>query len=119
MDDAVDKGGEGGGLPGLALGDVSDDPGGKVHLHLVAGLRAKEGAMTHLTPLDLRARGACSREEPQPKFFPATTMSPGSTVLAKSASISSMQWEARAAGEGSFRCRAGMMTSVSTLSPYL
>ena len=75
--------------------------------------------MTHFTPQDFRARGACSRLEPQPKLGPATTMSPVSTVEAKSGSISSMQWEARAAGDGSFRCRAGIITSVSTLAPYL
>ena len=75
--------------------------------------------MTHFTPQDLMARGACSRLEPQPKLGPATTMSPASTVEAKSGSMSSMQWEARAAGDGSFRCRAGMITSVSTLAPYL
>ena len=42
-----------------------------------------------------------------------------STVEAKPASRSSMQWEARAFSLGSLRYRAGMMTSVSTLSPYL
>ena len=63
----------------------------------------KEGAMTHFTPQDLMARGACSRLEPQPKLGPATIMSPSSTVEAKSGSMSSMQWEARAAGEGSLR----------------
>lgn len=49
----------------------------------------------------------------------ATMISPASTVEAKLLSISSMQWLASAAGEGSFRCRAGIMTSVSTLAPYL
>ena len=49
--------------------------------------------MTHFTPQDLMAKGACSREEPQPKLGPATMMSPGWTVEAKSASMSSMQWE--------------------------
>ena len=38
--------------------------------------------MTHFTPQDFRARGACSRLEPQPKLGPATTMSPASTVEA-------------------------------------
>ena len=51
--------------------------------------------MTHLTPQALMARGACSREEPQPKLAPATMMSPGSTVEAKLVSMSSIQWEAR------------------------
>mgnify|MGYP007025243652 CR=1 FL=1 len=39
-------------------------------------MRAKEGAITHFTPQDLMARGACSRLEPQPKLAPATMMSP-------------------------------------------
>ena len=36
--------------------------------------------MTHFTPQALMDRGACSREEPQPKLAPATMMSPSSTV---------------------------------------
>ena len=75
--------------------------------------------MTHFTPQALMETGACSREEPQPKLAPATMMSPSSTVEAKSASMSSIQWEARALGSGLLRWRAGIMTSVSTLSPYL
>ena len=75
--------------------------------------------MTHLTPQALMARGACSREEPQPKLAPATMMSPGSTVEAKLVSMSSIQWEARDFSSGALRYRAGMITSVSTLSPYL
>ncbi len=35
-------------------------------------IRAKEGATMALTPASFRATGACSREEPHPKFFPAT-----------------------------------------------
>ena len=42
----------------------------------------------------LMAMGACSREEPQPKFFSATMMSPGLTRATKSLSMSSMQWAA-------------------------
>ena len=75
--------------------------------------------MTHFTLQDLMARGACSRLEPQPKLGPATIMSPGWTEDANPASMSSIQWEAKAAGLGSFKCRAGMITSVSTLAPYL
>lgn len=33
--------------------------------------------------------------------------------------VASMQWLASAAGEGSFKCRAGIITSVSTFAPYL
>ena len=39
----------------------------------------------------LMARGACSRDEPQPKFAPPTIMSPFFTLFTKSLSISSMQ----------------------------
>ena len=75
--------------------------------------------MTHFTPQALMARGACSREEPQPKLLPATTMSPSSTQEANLSSMSSMQWEARDFSSGAFKYRAGIITSVSTLSPYL
>ncbi len=40
-------------------------------------MRAKLLAMTQLTPAALMQRGACSRDEPQPKFVVATMMSPG------------------------------------------
>lgn len=40
------------------------------------------------------AMGACSREEPQPKFAPATMTSPGLHAFTKLLSMSSMQWEA-------------------------
>ncbi len=73
--------------------------------------------MTHFTPQDLMARGACSRLDPQPKLGPATMMSPASTVEANFSSMSSMQWEARDFSSGLFRYRAGMMTSVSTSRP--
>src|SRR5512143_3406685 len=81
-------------------------------------MRAKERAMTADAPDALIAIGACSREEPQPKFFPATMKSPEATFDAKEASMSSMQWRASSAGSEVFRYRAGMMTSVSTSSPY-
>ena len=38
--------------------------------------------MTQAAPLACMAMGACSREEPQPKFQPPTTMSPGLTEVA-------------------------------------
>jgi hypothetical protein len=40
-------------------------------------IRAKLDAMTQLTPEALMAMGACSRDEPHPKFLPATMTSPG------------------------------------------
>ena len=57
-------------------------------------MRAKFAAMTQEMPLALMATGACSRDEPQPKFTPATMMSPSLTRWMKSLSMSSMQWEA-------------------------
>ena len=33
-------------------------------------MSAKLGLITHLIPKSDSAQGACSREEPQPKFFP-------------------------------------------------
>ena len=75
--------------------------------------------MTTEMPLVLMHRGACSREEPQPKFQPPTITSPGWTLRTKSLSMSSMQWEASSLASWVFRYRAGMMTSVSTLSGYL
>src|SRR3990170_445112 len=62
--------------------------------------------------------GACSLDEPQPKFFPATMKSPGDTFDAYSLSMSSMQCLASSAGSLVLRYRAGMITSVSTSSPY-
>ena len=44
-------------------------------------MRAKLLAMTQETPAALMARGACSRDEPQPKLVVATMMSPGLTRL--------------------------------------
>ena len=70
--------------------------------------------MTQEIPLALMAMGACSREEPQPKLAPATMMSPSFTLLTKSASISTMQWEANSLASWVARYRAGMITSVST-----
>ena len=55
--------------------------------------------MTHLTPQAFRARGACSREDPQPKLAPATTMSPGSTVEEKRAQGASLKEAYEAAAD--------------------
>src|SRR5512139_2331330 len=64
------------------------------------------------------AMGACSRDDPHPKFLPATMKSPFDTFDANGGSMSSMQCRASSAGSEVFRYRAGMMTSVSTSSPY-
>ncbi len=75
--------------------------------------------MTQLTPAAFMAIGACSLEEPQPKFLLATMMSPSDTFFTKSASMSSMQCAASSFGSEEFKYLAGMITSVSTLSPNL
>lgn len=66
-------------------------------------IRAKVCAITQLTPAALIAIGACSLEEPQPKFLSATMISPGFTFLMKSLSISSMQCCASSAGSEEFK----------------
>lgn len=43
-------------------------------------IRAKDFAITQEMPSALMISGACSLEEPQPKFFPATMMSPFQSV---------------------------------------
>ncbi len=53
-------------------------------------MRAKFSAITQETPAPRRAIGACSREEPQPKFAFATITSPARTILAKFGSRSSI-----------------------------
>ena len=47
---------------------------------------AQDFAMTACTPSAFKTPGACSLEEPQPKFSPPTTKSPGFTFFAKSGS---------------------------------
>ena len=42
-------------------------------------IRAKDFAITAFTPSALRTPGACSLEDPHPKFSPPTTKSPGLT----------------------------------------
>lgn len=78
---------------------ILDDAGIKIHFHLIAvfyflcslctlndrqanincvpvKILAKVSAITQETPAALMAMGACSLEEPQPKFFSATIISP-------------------------------------------
>ena len=80
-------------------------------------IRAKDFAMTHCTPSALMISGACSLEDPHPKFFPATIMSPfwicpassGRRGLNPYCFISSMVFSARYS--------VGIMISVSISSP--
>lgn len=101
----------------LAVGDVTDDAVVQVSLYGVAladGVHSLRTLHDRKTDVDgvavedtgkalgddqgdaafLNGDGACSREEPQPKFSPPTMMSPGFTRLVKVVSRSSMQWEA-------------------------
>src|SRR5574344_286980 len=82
-------------------------------------IRAKDFAITTEIPLALIAIGACSLELPHPKFAPATIISPCFTSDTKLVSISSKQCVASSFGSEVFKYRAGIITSVSTLSPYL
>ena len=66
-------------------------------------MRANVAAITQATPHVLIASGACSRELPQPKFRPATMISPGFTRPAKEASMSSMQCAASSFGSDVLR----------------
>ena len=59
--------------------------------------------MTQLTPDALMEIGACSREEPHPKFLLATIISPTCTFLTKSLSISSIQCVASSFGSEEFK----------------
>ena len=142
LDDFLHEGGKRLRLEGLAARYIGDFSGVKIHFNLVSGvdavnrfgafqdgkadvdgvpvkMRAKVAAMTQEIPAVLMASGACSRLEPQPKFRVATMMSPSFTFDTKSASISSIQWAASSFASEVLRYRAGIMTSVSTLSPYL
>ena len=56
---------------------------------------------------------------PHPKFLFATIRSPGCTLFTNSGSISAIAWLASSCASKEFRYLAGMITSVSTLSPYL
>jgi len=62
------------------------------HINAIAVEDTCKGlATTQPTPAYLIEMGACSREEPQPKFFPATMISPGFIFFIKSLSKSSIQ----------------------------
>src|SRR5215469_8472520 len=78
--------------------------------------------MTHEMPAPRMAMGAISREEPQPKFEPPTTMSPGATRCDQP-SFSGTPSIACSPSFFSSREKiaylAGMIWSVSTLSPNL
>src|SRR3990167_9714431 len=83
--------------PFLILSDASGDSiiGRPMLILFLENILAKLSAITQETPAALIAMGACSLDEPQPKFFPATMISPGLTFFAKRGSASSMQWLAR------------------------
>jgi len=45
-----------------------------IFTQLLAKMSANDGAITARNPKSASAQTACSRDEPQPKFFPATKM---------------------------------------------
>src|SRR5947209_19699490 len=81
-------------------------------------MRAALGATTAAIPDALMDRGANSREEPQPKLPPATTMSPGLIFSTNFSSRSAMQYLASSLGSVMWQYRPGMMTSVLIFGPY-
>jgi len=80
-------------------------------------MRAKDFATTHDTPAPKRARGACSRDEPQPKFSSATITSSCFTPTANSGRAFSKAWRASSAASHVTRYSAGIIWSVSTFFP--
>ena len=74
---------------------------------------AKDFAMTACTPSAFKTPGACSLEEPQPKFSPPTTKSPGFTFFAKSGSNDSNVWLFISSKFGRSRYWDAMIWSVS------
>jgi len=72
--------------------------------------------MTHLACEPLIAIGACSRDEPQPKFCPPMITSPGVTFLEYSGLISQNTFFASSSGSMVMLNRPGMISSVFRLS---
>src|SRR5512138_2958328 len=63
------------------------------------------------------AIGACSREDPQPKFCPPTITSPGLTFFAYSGLTSQKTFLASSRGSVVMLYRPGMISSVFMFSP--
>jgi len=70
-----------------------------------------------LIPASLMASGACSRDEPQPKFLPAIRMSPEETDAAKSGLTSIKQLFVSSDPSEILRYLAGIIRSVSMSLP--
>ncbi len=80
-------------------------------------IRAKDSAITHRIPAPIMERGACSRELPEPKFRPAIMMPFPSVFPWRSSIISVRQCLPSSSTSLIARYRAGMIKSVSMLSP--
>ena len=78
---------------------------------------AKLLAMMQRMPAAFRTEAAISREEPQPKFSPATMASPGRSCAASSGRRGSNRWGTMSSREDLARYLVMMMMSVSMLSP--
>ncbi len=70
-------------------------------------------AITACTPNAFKTPGACSLDEPQPKFSPPTTKYPGFTFFAKSGSNDSNAWPFISSRFGRSRYCDAMIWSVS------
>jgi len=64
--------------------DISFDQMQPIFMEFLKNILAKPRAITQFVPAPSNARGACSRELPQPKFSPATMMSPSYTSFENS-----------------------------------
>ena len=141
FNDILDKGRERLGLIGLAGGEILDHAGAEIHLHLtlrstdilrrLVALQNRQPDIDGVSVEDAGEGGGDDAGNParldgdggvfaggrSRNFSPATIISPVCTLFTNSLSISSMQWAASALRGVEYR--AGMITSVSTLSPYL
>ena len=65
--------------------------GSPIFIEFLKNILAKVEAITQDTPLSFITIGACSLDEPQPKFLVATIISPFFTLEINLSSISSIQ----------------------------
>src|SRR5512138_3039514 len=91
--------------------------GKPIFMALRKKMRAKDAAMTHFACEPLMAIGACSREDPQPKYCPPTITSPGLTFFAYSGLTSQKTFLASSSGSMVMLYRPGMISSVFMFSP--
>ena len=92
--------------------------GSPMFIAFLKKILAKDSAIISFIPLAFIEMGACSLEEPHPKFSPAMMIFLFFYFSIKSLSRSSKQCRASSFSSLVFKYLAGIITSVSTLSPY-